>query len=137
MPGFEDVNFLEPPFFGMTGYQFAAPTLQGVPQETLSNPYPANNPLLPNFGPINGKALGPYVGIGGENLLWYPQNFKKAYNDRFNFNLQRQLPGGFVVSGTFFLNIGHQHYTAGVERHQPRHRGTVRERPRLSGPERL
>ena len=109
--GFEDVNFLEPPFFGMTGYQFAAPTLQGVPQETLSNPYPSNNPLLPNFGPVNGKALGPYVGIGGENLLWYPQNFKKAYNDRFNFNLQRQLRGGFVVSGTFFMNIGHQHYT--------------------------
>ncbi len=109
--GFEDINFLEPPFFGMTGYQFAAPLLQGVPQETLSNPYPATNPLLPNFGPINGKALGPYVGIGGENLLWYPQNFKKAYNDRFNFNLQRQLKGGFVVSGTFFMNIGHQHYT--------------------------
>jgi hypothetical protein len=109
--GFEDVNFLEPPFFGMTGYQTAAPLLQGVPQETLSNPYPSNNPLLPNFGPINGKALGPYVGIGGENLLWYPQNFKKAYNDRFNFNLQRQVWGGFVASGTFFLNIGHQHYT--------------------------
>ena len=109
--GFEDVNFLEPPFFGMTGYQFAAPLLQGVPQETLSNPYPAANPLLPNFGPINGKALGPYVGIGGENLLWYPQNFKKAYNDRFNINLQRQLPAGFVVSFTYFLNLGHQHYT--------------------------
>jgi hypothetical protein len=109
--GFEDVNFLEPPFFGMTGYQFAAPLANGVPQETLSNPYPSTNPLLPNFGPINGKALGSYVGIGGENLLWYPQNFKKAYNDRFNFNLQRQLPQGFLVSGTFFLNVGHQHYT--------------------------
>ena len=109
--GFEDINFLEPPFFGMTGYQFTAPLLQGVPQETLSNPYPATNPLLPNFGPVNGKALGPNVGIGGENLLWYPQNFQKAYNDRFNINLQRQLPGGFVVSFTFFFNIGHQHYT--------------------------
>ncbi|MGA1996507.1 MAG: carboxypeptidase regulatory-like domain-containing protein, partial [Bryobacteraceae bacterium] len=109
--GFEDVNFLEPPFFGMTGYQFAAPLLQGVPQETLSNPFPASNPLLPNFGPVNGKALGSYVGIGGENLLWYPQNFKKAYNDRFNINLQRQLPAGFVASFTYFLNLGHQHYT--------------------------
>ncbi|MGO9895042.1 MAG: carboxypeptidase regulatory-like domain-containing protein [Bryobacteraceae bacterium] len=109
--GFEDVNFLEPPFFGMTGYQFAAPLLQGVPQETLANPFPASNPLLPNFGPVNGKALGPYVGIGGENLLWYPQNLKKAYNDRFNINLQRQLPAGFVASFTYFLNLGHQHYT--------------------------
>jgi hypothetical protein len=109
--GFEDINFLEPPFFGMTGYQFTTPLLQGVPQQTLANPYPVTNPLLPNFGPINGKALGPNVGIGGENLLWYPQNFQKAYNDRFNINLQRQLPYGFVGSFTFFFNLGHQHYT--------------------------
>jgi len=109
--GFEDVNFLEPPFFGMTGYQYTLGLANGIPQETISNPYPSNNPLLPNFGPINGKALGSYIGIGGENLLWYPQNFKKAYNDRFNFNLQRQLPDGIVASGTFFLNVGHQHYT--------------------------
>lgn len=109
--GFEDINFLEPPFFGMTGYQFAAPLLNGVPQETISNPFPASNPLLPNFGPVNGKALGTNVGRGGENLLWYPQNFQKAYNDRFNFNLQRQLPYGFVGAFTWFLNFGHQHYT--------------------------
>ena len=108
--GFEDVNFLEPPFFGMTGYQFVAPLANGIPQATLSNPFTSTNPLLPNFGPIAGKALGSYIGLGGENLLWYPQNFQKAYNDRFNFNLQRQLPGGFVASITYFLNVGHQHY---------------------------
>ena len=108
--GFEDVNFLEPPFFGMTGYQYVAPFANGVPQATLSNPFPSTNPLIPNFGPVAGKALGSYIGLGGENLLWYPQNFQKAYNDRFNFNLQRQLPGGFVASVTYFLNVGHQHY---------------------------
>ncbi|HTT60250.1 MAG TPA: carboxypeptidase-like regulatory domain-containing protein [Bryobacteraceae bacterium] len=109
--GFEDINFLEPPFFGMTGYQFIAPLANGVPQATLNNPFTSTNPLLPNFGPVAGKALGQYIGIGGENLLWYPQNFQKAYNDRFNFNVQRQLPGGFVASFTYFLNVGHQHYT--------------------------
>jgi len=110
--GFEDINFLEPPFFGMTGYQFTTPLLQGVPQQTLQNPYPAaTNPLLPNFGPVNGKALGTYIGFGGTNLLWYPQQFHKAFNDRFNINLQRQLPYGFVGSFTFFFNLGHQHYT--------------------------
>ncbi|HZT33052.1 MAG TPA: carboxypeptidase-like regulatory domain-containing protein [Bryobacteraceae bacterium] len=109
--GFEDINFLEPPFFGMTGYQFAAPLLNGVPQETISNPFPASNPLLPNFGPVNGKALGTNVGRGGENLLWYPQNFQKAYNDRININFQRQLPQGFVAGVTWFMNFGHQHYT--------------------------
>ena len=110
--GFEDINFLEPPNFGMFGYQFTAPLLQGVPQQTFADPYPANiNPLLPNFGPVAGKALGTNVGRGGENLLWYPQNFSKAYNDRININVQRQLPGGFVAGFTYFLNFGHQHYT--------------------------
>ena len=108
--GFEDINFLEPPFFGMTGYQFVAPLKNGIPQSTLSDPFPASNPLLPNFGPVAGKALGANIGRGGENLLWYPQNFHKSYNDRFNFNIQRQLPGGFVASFTYFLNVGHQHY---------------------------
>ena len=50
--GFEDVNFLEPPFFGMTGYQNTAPLLNGIPQATFSNPFPASNPLVP----IAGKA---------------------------------------------------------------------------------
>jgi hypothetical protein len=106
--GFEDVNFLEPPFFGMTGYQYTAPLLQGVPQETFANPYPANiNPLVP----ILGKAFGTNVGRGGENLLWYPTNFTKPYNDRIDVNFQHQFPGGVVASATYFLNLGHQLYT--------------------------
>jgi hypothetical protein len=106
--GFEDVNFLEPPFFGMTGYQYTLPLNQGVPQETFANPYPSSsNPLVP----ILGKAFGTNVGRGGENLLWYPLNFTKAYNDRLDVNYQRQLPGGIVASVTYFLNLGHQHYT--------------------------
>lgn len=106
--GFEDINFLEPPFFGMTGYQFAAPLLSGVPQETFSDPFPAaTNPLVP----ILGQSSGTNVGRGGENLLWYPANLQRAYNDRIDVNFQRQLPGGIVASVTYFLNLGHQHYT--------------------------
>jgi len=108
--GFEDINFLEPPFFGMTGYQFVAPLSSGVPQATLNNPFNATNPLIPNFGPVAGKALDTNIGRGGTNLLWYPQDFHKAYNDRININVQRQLPYGFVASFTYFLNLGHQHY---------------------------
>jgi len=114
--GFEDINFLEPPFFGMTSYQFAAPFANGVPQETISNPFPATNPLLP----IQGKTAGPDVGRGGTNLLWYPPNLKKAYNDRFNVNFQRQLPGKIVASATYFLNLGHQHYTEELNGIDPR-----------------
>jgi hypothetical protein len=114
--GFEDVNFLEPPFFGMTQYQFAAPFLSGVPQETISNPFPASNPLLP----IQGKSAGGDVGRGGTNLLWYPANLQKAFNDRFNVNFQRQLPGHIVASATYFLNLGHQHYTQQLNGLDPR-----------------
>ena len=46
-PGFETVSFLEPPYFGVTSYQNTAPLLQGVPQQTFSQPFTASNPLLP------------------------------------------------------------------------------------------
>jgi hypothetical protein len=104
--GYESVGFLEPPFFGMTGYQYAQGLLAGVPQATLSNPFPSSNPLLP----ITGKGYGSNLGRGGQPLLWYPQNLQKAYNDRININLQRQIPGDIVLSGTWFMNFGNQQY---------------------------
>jgi Carboxypeptidase regulatory-like domain len=106
--GFEDINFLEPPYFGMTGFQSALPLLNGVPQQTFASPFPSNtNPLVP----VLGTKFGTNVGRGGENLLWYPQNFQKAWNDRIDVNFQRQIPGHMMVSFTYFLNLGHQHYT--------------------------
>ncbi|HKV38083.1 MAG TPA: TonB-dependent receptor, partial [Blastocatellia bacterium] len=116
VPGYETVGFLEPPFLGMTGNQFTAPLLQGVPQQTISNPFPASNPLLP----ILGKGFGTNLGRGGQALLWYDQNNHKARNDRINVNLQRQLPGQVVVSGTYFLNIGNQQYTKNLNNIDPR-----------------
>lgn len=115
--GYETVGFLEPPFLGITGYQNTAPLLQGVPQQTISNPYPANNPLLP----ILGKGFGTNLGRGGQALLWYPQNQHKARNDRFNLNLQRQLPNQIVVSATYFLNIGNQQYTKNLNNINPQY----------------
>ena len=116
VPGYETVGFLEPPFLGMTGNQFTAPLLQGVPQQTISNPFPASNPLLP----ILGKGFGTNLGRGGQALLWYDQTNHKARNDRINVNLQRQLPGQVVVSGTYFLNIGNQQYTKNLNNIDPR-----------------
>ena len=117
--GFEDVNFLEPPYFGMTGYQSTLGLNNGVPQATFSNPFPnttltqANGATVTQdpFIPVLGTQYGSNVGRGGENLLWYPQNFQKAWNDRFDVNFQRQIPGHMMVSFTYFLNLGHQHYT--------------------------
>jgi hypothetical protein len=114
--GYETVGFLEPPFLGMTGYQNTLSPHQGVPQETISNPYPTgSNPLLP----ILGTAYGPNLGRGGQSLLWYNPNQQKARNDRLNFNIQRQLVSQIVVSGTYFLNIGNQQYTKALNQINP------------------
>ena len=115
VPGYETVGFLEPPFLGFTGTQNTAPLLQGVPQQTISNPFPSSNPLLP----IVGKGYGTSLGRGGQSLLWYDQNEHKAYNDRININVQRQLPGAIVVSGTYFLNLGNQQYTKNLNNIDP------------------
>ena len=104
--GFEDVNFLEPPFFGMTGFQNTAPLLNGRPQQTISDPFPASNPLLP----IPGKAAGTNVARGGSPALWYPKYFEKAYNHRLNLTLEHEFPGQLVASLTYFRNFGNQHY---------------------------
>lgn len=114
--GYETVGFLEPPFLGMTGYQNTLDLHQGVPQETISNPYPTtSNPLLP----ILGKGYGGNLGRGGQSLLWYAPNQQKARNDRFSFNIQRQIPGQIVISGTYFLNIGNQQYTKALNQINP------------------
>jgi len=114
--GFETVSFLEPPFFGMKSYQNTAGLLQGVPQQTISNPYPSINPLIAP----NGKAAGTAVGRGGTALLRYPQKTTKARNDRFNVNFQRQFPGQVVGSFTYFFNLGNQHYTYALNNRDPR-----------------
>lgn len=114
--GFEDVNFLEPPFFGMTGYQTVAPTLNGVPQATFSNPYPASNPLVP----IAGRSTGGNVGRGGSPLLWYPQTFQKAYNNRLNVSVQHEFPGEFVATVSYFVNIGNHLYNRALNNIDPK-----------------
>ncbi len=115
--GFETVSFLEPPYFGVKGYQNTQGLVNGIPQQTISDPYPAaTNPLLP----IIGRNYGTNQGRGGAPLLWYPQNLKKARNDRININLQHQLPGQIVGSVTWLMNIGNQHYTKALNNIDPR-----------------
>ena len=115
-PGFETVSFLEPPFYGQKGYQNTQSRLQGIPQSTFSNPFPATNPLLA----IKGNDFGSNLGRGGQTLLWYNKDFQKAYNDRFNVSFQRQLPKELVVSATYFMNLGHQLYVRNLNATDPR-----------------
>ncbi len=113
--GFEDIEFLEPPLFGVTGYQYAAPLLNGRPQETLSDPYPASSPLVP----ITGRAGGTNTGRGGSPLIWYPNNLHKEYNNRFNVTFEHQLPGQMVASFTYFANLGTQQYNQNLNSVNP------------------
>ena len=114
--GFEDIEFVEPPLFGVTGYQYAAGLQNGIPQETFSNPYPASSPLAP----IQGRAGGSNTGRGGSPLIWYPQNMQKEYNHRFNVQIQHELPGQLVASFTYFANIGTQQYNQYLNNLDPR-----------------
>ncbi|MFZ0593925.1 MAG: carboxypeptidase-like regulatory domain-containing protein [Bryobacteraceae bacterium] len=114
--GFEDIEFLEPPLFGVTGYQYTAPLLNGVPQETLSNPFPASNPLVP----ILGRAGGTNTGRGGSPLIWYPQNLQKEYNNRINVTFQHEFPGQIVAAATYFANFGDQQYNKALNNIDPR-----------------
>lgn len=113
--GFEDIEFLEPPLFGVTGYQYAAPLQNGIPQESLSNPFPASSPLVP----IAGRAGASNTGRGGSPLIWYPANMQKEYNHRLNVTVEHQLPGQIVASVTFFANFGDQQYNQALNNINP------------------
>ena len=113
-----DVNAISPPYYGVFGTQYTLNPLQGVPQESFSNPFPASsNPLAP----LLGRSSGPQLGTGGESLEFYPQNLQKAYNQRFNVNLQHEFPGQFVVSATYFLNIGEKWYSQALNQPNPQY----------------
>jgi hypothetical protein len=113
-----DVNAIGPPYYGVFGTQYTLNPLQGVPQESFSNPFPASsNPLAP----LLGRSSGPQLGTGGESLEFYPQNLQKAYNQRFNVNLQHEFPGQFVVSATYFLNIGEKWYSQALNQPNPQY----------------
>jgi hypothetical protein len=109
LSGFEDINILEPPFYGESANQQALPLQNGVPQQTFSNPFPAGvNPLVPIQGTSGGSATGRGSTSG---LLWYDPNSRQPYNDRLNFTVQHAFSNDLTVSGTYFLNFGDQQYS--------------------------
>lgn len=116
--GFEALNFLEPPYLGFDATQSVAPPLQGIPQARLSDPFPADsNPLIPPLGKDNGR----YLGLGGDNLVWFRQDLEPEMNDRISVSLQRELPGRVITDITYFVNFGHNvPYTRNVNQMDPR-----------------
>jgi hypothetical protein len=89
------------PLAGFSASTNTAPLLEGVPQATLSNPFPSSNPLILPVG----KTYGPYTNLGG-NASWIRQNLQQGVNDRINFTVEREVLLGFRVDATYFMNIG-------------------------------
>ncbi|MCX6544594.1 MAG: TonB-dependent receptor [Acidobacteria bacterium] len=73
----------------------------GVPQQTLANPYPANNPVIEPYG----QAYGRYTNLGGAmSLDQYEQ--RPQINDRFNVSYQRRVWMGIITDISYFYNRG-------------------------------
>jgi hypothetical protein len=107
------------PYPGYGQDSFPLPTVQGIPAARFSNPWPSNNPLVP---PVE-RSLGRYTELGSTatSVVWN-QNLGNAYNDRFNFSWQRQLPSQILFDVTYFLSFGfNQRYQKALNNIDPRY----------------
>ena len=77
------------------------PVSNGVPQQTLANPYPANNPVIEPYG----QAYGRYTNLGG-NAILDKYELRPQINDRFNVSYQRELWFKTIVDVNYFFNWG-------------------------------
>jgi carboxypeptidase family protein len=73
----------------------------GVPQQVLANPFPANNPVIEPYG----QRYGRYTGLGGAVSL-DQYELRPQINDRFNASYQKEVLGGVVLDATYFFNLG-------------------------------
>lgn len=87
------------PFTGFSNYTDAPPSILGVPQMQLSNPFTSAFPVVPSYG----KSYGTYTGLGG-GLSYFIPDRPHAYSNRVNVSFQRQLPQNIVLDVTYFLN---------------------------------
>ena len=88
------------PYPGYAATSTVIAPLQGIPQATLSNPFPGGV-VQPT-----GNSLGRYTALG-DTATFFDPNFNPGVNDRINVSVQRQLPGQLLFDGTFFVNLGH------------------------------
>jgi hypothetical protein len=81
--------------------------LAGLPRSYLSDPYPTGgaypNPVIQAVG----SSLGGYTDLGNSWNFYDGNVYKVPINDRFNFNVQRELPDQFRLDVTEFLMFEH------------------------------
>jgi len=87
-----------------TGFAQTTTTLglaAGIPQQTLRDPFPANNPVIEPYG----QAYGRYTGLGGAVSL-DEYELRPQINDRFNLSFQKEIWGNTIVDFSYFYNWG-------------------------------
>jgi hypothetical protein len=87
-----------------SGYAQTTTTLpvnNGAPQQTLADPFPANNPVIEPYA----QAYGRYTNLGGTAIL-DQYELRPQINDRFNVSFQRQLWWKTIVDVNYFFNWG-------------------------------
>lgn len=92
-----------PNTYGFSTVTAAPNAIQGVPQMSLSNPFPSTNPITA----ATGSSLGANTGLG-DSVSFTNPNRPLQHSDRYNFSVQRELPGGIVADVTYFLNWTNQ-----------------------------
>jgi hypothetical protein len=87
------------PYPGFDATSTTIGMINGIPQQSLANPFPGG------LVPVRGKEFGRYTGLG-DATTWYQQDFTPGVNDRINVSVQRQLPWKILADVTFFMNLG-------------------------------
>jgi hypothetical protein len=108
-------NITQGNFYGFNVDNQVPPSVLGIPQMSLDNPFPSSFPLTLSTG----KTLGNYTGMG-DSLTWYAADRPRQYTHRFNISAQRELPGGFVVDFVAFLNISNAPASRNINQVDPR-----------------
>jgi hypothetical protein len=90
------------------------PELQGVPQVTLSNPFPQG------VTPATGKRYGTYTSLG-DAARWDQYEQRPAISDRFSLSLQREVFARTILDVSYLLNfISRDGYTRNFNLMDPR-----------------
>ena len=90
------------------------PAAQGVPQVTLSNPFPQG--LTPAYG----KRYGTNT-LLGDNVRWDEYNQRPSISDRFSFSVQRELWARTILDASYLINfVGRDGYTKNLNMMDPR-----------------
>ena len=123
--GFETVSFLEPPFFGVRGYQNTQSMLQGVPQQTISKPVPGQQPVADHQreGPMDRMWAAAALRCSGTR-----RTSRRPTTTVSTSTSSARMPGQIMVSATYFLNVGQPALHEGAQQHGSAHPGVAAER---------